>query len=191
MRSRSWLTAFMRIPYCSLVVAIVGYCMAAPVAVALEPDVVVPSIKPGLWRVDQGDSAATNYPSLPDIAMRLCVTPAMIARGRIPASGQLGRPSCSSTVTTRSATATVYESRCTVRGANVSEVMEVSEDGNSIITTIAGQQAPDDSNSSLRVHFRTRMSYLGPECLANYAPPKEDRAAYTEFELLDRREPQP
>jgi hypothetical protein len=56
----------------------------------------------------------------------------------------------------------------------VSEVREVSEDGNSIITTIAGPQTLDDSNSSPAVHFRTRMSYLGTDCSTNYAPPKED-----------------
>lgn len=133
-----------------------------------------PSMKPGVWQIDQGDRSAVNRPAAPDMAIRLCVTPEMIARKQTPVSAQSGQASCSPIVTTRRGETTLYESRCKVKGTDVSMAVESSVDGNSIIMSLDATPPPGNPPSVQAVHSRTRMLFLGPDCRASYVAPKVD-----------------
>lgn len=70
--------------------------------------------------------------------------------------------------------ATIYESRCTGQGVNLSQALELSADGNSMIMTLDAQPLPGNPKGVQAFHLHTRMLYLGPDCRASYATPKED-----------------
>jgi hypothetical protein len=123
-------------------------------------------IKPGLWEVNKTDSLALS----PQLAKRICLTQDMLARGVTFPIPQLEHASCGPVETAQQGSATLYRRRCTIQETAVSQTIQVSANGNSIIETIDAH--PLSVNTIVR--SEERLSYLGPVCPAQYKTLPED-----------------